>query len=353
MGTLLTNVGLPLFASVRRGALGDLVKVITDHHLTFGSALIVTGRSATKSYARRAATALRRNGLKVHVESVGAASFSEVDRLKTQVIESVYPDVLLAVGGGSVIDVAKLAAAEKRLSWISVPTAASNDGFCSPVAVLSTDAGEHRSVGGTMPMGVIGDLDVLAAAPARLQRAGVGDLISNLTACADWDLAAKRGKAAINDMARMLAVAGPRQVLGAKAIDLSEPQFLRTVVEGLILSGVAMEICGTSRPCSGSEHLISHALDAAGTTGALHGEQVGVASIFCCALQDGDWSAMRRFARRVGLADRPGKLGISRADFLDAVRRGPRLRPGRWTILNSVARRRDALEKAFDTCFGK
>ncbi len=351
MGTLLQTVHLPLVTRVSAGAFDDVPEALAACNLSFARALVIMGDGPTQPPAHRVATALEAAGVTVRVEEVFGGTFAEADRVKNALIEGFFPQVVLAVGGGSVIDVAKLAASEKRLPWISLPTAASNDGFGSPVAVLATD-GKRRSVGATMPSGVIIDLDVLAGAPRRLRLAGVGDLLSNLTACRDWDRAAAADKALVDGMARTFALGAARQVVDAPKPDIDDPAFLERVVEGLLLSGVAMEISGNSRPCSGSEHLISHQLDRMDIEGGLHGEQVGVATIFCTALQGEDPAPLRSFGEAIGMITMPEGLGIDRATFLDAARQAPDTRPGRWTTLTECATDGRTLRATYEAAFG-
>lgn len=351
MGTLLHTVTLPVFTVVRAGAHGEVAAILSASHLNFRRALVLTGEGPTADIGRHLAEGLEAAGTVVRAEPLAGARFDEADRVKRQLVEGFFPDVLLAVGGGSVIDVVKLAAAERRLPWISVPTVASSDAFCSPIVVLDSD-GEHRSLGAGMPLGVIVDLELLVTSPRRLRLAGIGDLLSNLTACFDWDRAARQGRAVVDGMARTLALGGVRQVLGIEDPDADREDVLERIVEGLLLSGVAMEVCGTSRPCSGSEHIISHQLDRMEVGHGLHGEQVGVATLFCAALQGGDVAALRRFAEGAGMIATPDGLGLDRDTFLAAARDAPEVRPGRWTTLSELAGDAGALVRAYDAAFG-
>jgi glycerol-1-phosphate dehydrogenase [NAD(P)+] len=192
---------------------------------------------------------------------------------------------------------------------------------------------------------------VMAGAARRLRLAGVGDLLSNLTACLDWRLAAREEKGVVNGMAESFALGGARQVIGADAPDIDDMRFAELTVQGLMLSGVAMEVCGTSRPCSGGEHLISHQIDRTGEGHGLHGEQVGVATLFCQALH-GEPPSVRAFAEAVGMLTTPEGFGVGRQQFLEAVRQAPATRPGRWTLLSRMLQDDDALEAAYDTAFG-
>ena len=350
MSRLLRTIDLPLFVAIEHAALTCTATLLAQQNLLFRRALVIHGPGHTRMPAQRAAESLREAGAEVLEDRITGPTYDEVDRIKNEVIEGFFPDVLLAVGGGSVIDVVKLAASERRLAWLSVPTAVSNDGFCSPVVVLWTGQ-RRKSASGSMPIGVIADLDVLTVSPRRLRLAGVGDLISNLTACADWALAATNGKAAPNHLAKMLALVGARQVLAAPDPDVDDPAFVKLVLDGLVFSGVAMEVCGTSRPCSGAEHLISHALDNMGVSEALHGEQVGLATLFCMHLHANDVGDMRRFMGRLAMPRSPADLNLTREQFLAAVELAPSMRPGRWTILTECAQNRGLLEQTYDACF--
>lgn len=350
MGSLLQTVSLPLFAAIRPGALAEVPAELAAANLSFERALVLSGPGPTARVAARLAEHLENSGMAVRVEALGDATFEEVDRAKREFVEGFFPQLIVATGGGRVIDVAKLVAAEKRLPWISVPTAGSNDGFCSPVAVLRASDG-RRSLGGVMPLGVVADLDVIGAADRRHRLAGVGDLIGNLTACHDWQRAALAERGSVNAMARTFALSGARQVLAARRPDVDAREFLELVIEGLLLSGVAMEVSGSSRPCSGSEHLVSHELDRVGAGRGSHGEQVGVATLFCTALER-DPEELRAFARRAGMPLDPPALGVDRATFLACVERAPQTRPGRWTVLSEFAGDRALLESAYERAFG-
>ena len=126
------------------------------------------------------------------------------------------------------------------------------------------------------------------------------------------------------------------------------------VAQGLLLSGLAMAAAGTSRPCSGAEHLISHALDAQlGSDAAMHGEQVALGCLVAAAAHEWAQAAdVLSTFRRLGLPTSPEDLGLSREQLVDAVLAAPQMRPDRWTILSERFRDRDAvgelLSRAFD-----
>ncbi|MFQ5905483.1 MAG: iron-containing alcohol dehydrogenase family protein, partial [bacterium] len=243
--------------------------------------------------------------------------------------------VIVGVGGGKVLDVAKMVAARIRRPFVSVPTVISHDGICSPIAVLRDDDGKSHSLGAVMPHGLIGDLDVIARSPVRARRAGVGDLVSNLSALSDWRLAEKSGKGEIDDFAYLLSNTAALSVVKSEKKDIDNRVFLREIMNGLVLSGIAMEIAGTSRPCSGGEHEFSHALDDIGSP-ALHGEQVAVGTLLCAYLRGEEWQSYKEVFELVGLPVSASGLGVSSETVVRALVEAPKTRPDRYTILEHV-----------------
>ena len=122
--------------------------------------------------------------------------------------------------------------------------------------------------------------------------------------------------------------------LAASSLKLRETQFLRQVVGNLVLSGLAMDIAGTSRPSSGSEHLISHSLDRLYNLDKYHGEQVVFGSIVACYFQKGDWKKLVKVYREIGLPVSCKQLGVSYTQMSKAIVKAPQTRPDRFTILS-------------------
>ncbi len=193
--------------------------------------------------------------------------------------------LLVAVGSGTVADLAKCVAAELAVPVVVVQTAASVNGYADPLSVLVRN-GAKRTTPSRWPEALIVDHDVLRGAPDRLTRSGVGDAVAAWVAPADWYLACALGL----DRAFDADALGP--VLAA-ADDLltAEPGTevaLSALVDTLTLGGLAIGVIGTTAALSGGEHLISHVLDMAATAEGsehdLHGAQVGVATIVSAAL---------------------------------------------------------------------
>lgn len=256
------------------------------------------------------------------------------------------------VGGGSVIDKAKIYAFNHKLPFISIPTAASHDGIASPYASI----GGGVSVKTNSPLAVIADTKIISNAPKNLTASGFGDAISNFTAVLDWKLARNEKKEYFGDYAASLSNMSAEIVLQNSGQIFSDVSIL---VEALISSSVAMAIAGSSRPASGSEHLFSHALDMLSERykfkHALHGEQCGIGTIISAYLHEiyshknkGMWKKIRRALKDVGAPINAKELGIDKKYIIEALKFAPKVR-NRYTILNKFNLKRDA-EKILKEC---
>ncbi|MBF8191198.1 iron-containing alcohol dehydrogenase family protein [Nonomuraea sp. K274] len=246
-------------------------------------------------------------------------------------------EVVAGIGGGKTVDVTKFAAHMAGIPMVAVTTSLGHDGIASPVSTLRHESGTG-SYGVVMPVAVIVDLDRVRSAPASLSTAGIGDAISDLSAVADWELAA----ADVGERIDGLAVAMARS---AALVVLHQPghartdEFLTVLAESLILSGMAMAVAGSSLPASGGDHEIMHAVNQLFPGTASHGELAGVGALFCTHLRGNADQAelISACLHRHGLPRTPEDLGLSNADFAKAVAYAPETRPGRYTILERLA----------------
>jgi glycerol-1-phosphate dehydrogenase [NAD(P)+] len=245
---------------------------------------------------------------------------------------------IVGLGGGKALDVAKYVAFLARLPYYAVPTSLSNDGFSSPQSSL-TIAGRRRSLAAALPFAVVLDLDVCQAAPRPLWLSGVGDLVSKLTAIWDWKLAFFRQGEPVNDFAALLSDATVYQFLAQPSFDLDGARLLGTA---LLFNGIAMEICGSSRPASGSEHLISHALDTISKRPRLHGLQVGVATYLISRVQKNQSELIADLFDHVGFWSEIRSDPFSRPEWREALRLAPTIKENFYTILSEA----DALADA-------
>jgi len=218
-----------------------------------------------------------------------------------------------------------------------VATNLAHDGIASPVSSLEHESGKG-SYGVVPPVAVIVDLDRVRSGPPRLVRAGIGDVVNNLSAIADWELAgADRGEP-IDGLAVMLARTAAQAVLHQPGT-VGDDEFLTVLAESLVLSGIAMTVAGSSRPCSGGDHEILHAIDQLFPGAGNHGELAGVGALFCTYLRGDErlGSLMSACLARHELPRVPADLGLSHAEFTKAVLHAPATRPGRYTILERLA----------------
>lgn len=242
---------------------------------------------------------------------------------------------IIGVGGGKSVDVGKLAAFRKGLPFYSVPTSASHDGISSPFASIR---GLDRpfSVKARPPMGILADVDVIASSPRNLLAAGCGDLVSKLTAVRDWQLAHRETGEYYGGYAAHLALMSASVITeGSRRIGTFRKDGVRELVEALISAGVAAGIAGSSRPCSGAEHLFSHYLDLSAPGVGLHGEKCGLGTIMMAKLQRLDWRLVRSSLRNVHAPTTAKDIGISEAQVVEALLRAGSIRPERFTILTA------------------
>ncbi len=241
---------------------------------------------------------------------------------------------IVAVGGGVAVDVGKYVAFLNRLPIIAVPTAISNDGFASPGASLLVD-GARISAAATIPFGVVIDTTVIRNCPPRFTLSGIGDLISKYSAISDWKRSYHATGEAINDFATTIAMQSVENLVFHPVKSIDDLDFLQLVCGALVMSGVAMEVAGSSRPASGSEHLISHAYDQIADRPRMHGEQVGVATIATTWLQKNPHhSTVRRVLDETGFSAAMKHDPLDRSTFLQAVRLATTIKPGYYTVLS-------------------
>ena len=316
----------------------ELVRLLAEvtTELGFETVGVVSGATYTAALGVDLATALP--AVSPEPVRVEANTRAEVDRVAGSGVGAA--DVVVAIGGGKTIDVAKSACASADLPLIVVPTQLTADGIASPVSVIRGADGVLHSGHGRLPIALVVDVDVIAASPPERTRAGLGDLLANPSALVDWRLAAEAGAEEVDDFAALLAQSATDLVYDSAPTGLAGGApgiaFLHRLLRGLVLSGLAMEIAGSSRPCSGAEHLISHALDALRPGTAQHGEQVAFGALVATRLQGGDWGALRKFMLSAGMAAAASGFGLAEDELVAAVRAGPSMRPHRYTILSGA-----------------
>jgi len=277
---------------------------------------------------RKIAGDIIKDSLSSDIAIIKDSHYSEVERLKS---EHTDINLVIAAGGGKVIDVGKLLAFEKEIPFISVPTAPSHDGITSERVSISDENGKH-SVRAKPPIAIIADIDIMMKAPYKLIASGCADIISNHTAVYDWKLAEKNGEYYSRYAATLSLLSAEIVLRSADNIKNLEERGIRDLVEALVTSGIAMSLAHTSRPASGSEHLFSHALDQLGS-GKLHGEQCGLGAILMARYQGQDWRAIKSSLERIGAPTTAKEIGLDQDIIVDALVKARGVRK-RYTILD-------------------
>lgn len=360
MGKLLEKVEIPRKVLYGKDAIEKLPKILNE--LKIRRVVICSGQTATKEIVEKKVEPLIRDNCKnvtdhELIEFSGDVSELPIlaKKLKTMKI------TILAVGGGSVLDQAKILSSLANQPYIAIPTNASHDGFASPyIGFLLRyqleryiKQGDFPRYTPVSPLAIVGDTNLIAQAPFRYLAAGVGDLLAKHVAIKDWELAHRIKGEDFDIYAATFGLMTARLV--EENIDLITKnrgeRGVRVVVKAHASSGVAMSIAGSSRPASGSEHLISHALDLISLThetfkGSSHGFQAGLASVVMLYFHGGNWEKQKALLEKVGVPTTLKGLGIDRDLFHEAMKLGPTIR-NRYTILNTGITRKaldDALQ---------
>jgi len=333
---------LPREVIVGNGAVERVAEV--TRRLGFNqSALVIAGSKTNDIAGKRVRELLEQSGMAVETLLVETATIKDVDRVEES-IRSLKPQIVLGVGGGTKIDVAKCSSARSEIPFISVPTTASHDGIASP---LSSVKGSEKpySVMAQAPLAIIADTKIIMQAPWRFAVSGYEDVVAKFTAVKDWKLAHLEKNEYFGGYAASLALMSAKHVMfNMQLVKEKKEEGLRVLLEALISCGVSMSIAGSSRPCSGAEHLFSHALEIISPNCTLHGERCGVGTVMMAYLHGTNWKRIRDVLRKLGAPTNAKELGVERKDVLNALELAASLRPERFTILNKLSLNRDAYE---------
>lgn len=322
----------PAIIKTGNNILGQIDELLKSAHLFFPDMILITQEFLYNLYKDY----LEQN-LFVKIIFVKGGSIDEAP----SVIEEIKGTdaIVLAFGGGSVLDIVKYCASKCDVPYITIPSTLSNDAVYSCVARLTAD-GKKRSYGVQPPIGIIVDLEVIKKSPKELILAGVADLVSNLSALEDWKLAYKNIGEPINELAFMLAKEAVMPLFHYEEKDIFTDEFLFDLTNSIITSGLAMIIGGNTRMTSGAEHLISHAIDEFfPERSTIHGIQVGWAYLLVekdCRKDTNQYNKLNTFYDRIGLNKVISELiPWSNEDFRMLIPYAIKIR-NRYTILNTI-----------------
>lgn len=334
-------IEMPRDVVAGHGVINDVRDICERLHFA-GAGTIITGGKTAKVAGSRVKDLME--GYDMDVCMVGDATIENAELAAEQAREF-GSSFILAVGGGSKIDLAKIVSNELRIPFIAIPTSASHDGIASNRASLKSADGS-RSIESASPMGVIADTSVIVEAPYRLLASGCADVISNLTAVKDWDFARRlKGESFSRSAYSFSMYAAESIVDNSKLIKPGMEESVWMAIKPIIMSGISMIIAGSSRPTSGAEHMISHMLDLRCQGRALHGEQCGVASIMTMYLHGGDWEQIRDALSDIGAPTTAQQLGIPREEMIYAMAHATEIRSDRFTILGDNGITEEVAEK--------
>ncbi len=334
------SVNVPYIIRVGRGALSEAPSLIAEASGSDARVLIL-GSGSVWSEVEWLSDRLREGGMEVRSERVGSASPREVSRL-VRIGEG--SSLVIGVGGGRNIDVAKAVAHGLGARLVSIPTTTSTDAMATPFAIL-WEGGRSRAVKGVTPLILLADLDLIWRAPEKLQYAGFGDYIAKITALPDLELAYMLGK---EENYSPIAVSMAYQFTGmlAESVDgipERDEEVWKLYVLLLALDGMLMSMCGTTRIAAGSEHLFAYALEEVSGKKLLHGESVGLGAALLAPLHGIDRDYVLDALERASLPTSFPEMGVTREEVVEALVRAPKMRD--WYTILGDGISREAAER--------
>jgi len=243
------QISIPAILDVGKNRLDSIGTLV--HKAGFCNIVIFFGDGIRKLFGERVIQSINKHRNMKILENYDFDN-NEIDKIiKIGFSIPASTQVIIGIGGGKVLDVAKYIAFLNNLPFISVPTSTSNDGFSSSGCSLLID-NKRTSVHAKMPFGIIVDMDVVKMAPDKFVYSGVGDLISKITALHDWKFEERNKKASVDDFAVMIAQKSVNSIIRMNFDNIKNEEFLSELVDSLTMSGIAMEIANSSGPASGS-----------------------------------------------------------------------------------------------------
>ena len=309
--------------------IGDFLKSLNDAK----KVSLISGSNVKKIVQKKIDESLASSNIKKswYLSKINdAKSIKEIEKK----IRKNKTSLLIGVGGGRSVDIAKMIAFNLGKPFVSIPTSASHDGIASPF--VSVKGEKPHSMVATAPLGVFVDVDVIKRAPKKLLASGCGDLIAKITAVRDWQLGNSKTGEYYGRYSAHLALMSAKILIENSSQFAKKGPDVREIVEALISAGVASCIAGSSRPCSGAEHLFSHAVDKLEPGVGLHGEKCGIGAIMIAKLQGQDWKNIVKTLKAVGAPTTAKEIGLKSNILARSLTIAQSLRPERYTILNEV-----------------
>lgn len=345
----MNRFSLPYCLIIEEGIYEHLDEALTEcvPDITEKKVMIVT-ETALQSIIQKYLDEMQRDLPRSELYVIKNNSFEQAMELARAVFTENF-QVIIGIGGGKVLDVAKYAGFVGKIPYICLPTTLSNDSLASPVAVLAIDGETRKTLGCKIPTGILVDINVIMNAPLHQLKSGIGDTISKYTALYDWKLdAAHRGER-VDDFAYMLSDMALTALCYHEEKSLKSKEFIKILTQSLVMGGLAMEIAGNSRPSSGSEHLFCHSLEENYPQIQIsHGMAVALGSVVSCMLQGRNAIRLREILQAYEIDISPMNFHITKEIFVDAWQRASATRPERYTILNESTLETARLERIYE-----
>nr|WP_307410941.1 iron-containing alcohol dehydrogenase family protein [Neobacillus ginsengisoli] len=335
--TPVTSIPIPAILEIGEGTVFNLDRILKQNG--FLNAVFLFDDFTYQTYQQ------------VIIDSISATKITsllmppdmDIQELIKKAFEMERFDVVISMGGGMVIDYGKYIAFSRRSPFLSIPTSASNDGFASSNCSLIVNK-KKTTVPARVPYGIIADLEIIRHVPDRFILAGIGDLMSNITALYDWEFEEKHEVTRVNHFAYMLSKKAVNSFIRTPMTNIKDPIFLKELISSLTLGGISTVISGNSSPISGSEHLISHALDKISKHPQMHGIQVGIATYIIANIQQHRAERMTKIFTRTGFFDYVKDLSLNKEEYSQAIEMAPTIKPNRYTYLHDETYRKKALQ---------
>lgn len=320
------------YLKIGNGTIGSVSEVLKENGIS-GKILYVADPFVDKIYGDNVREQIASVGnLKIEYADYNTIEYAMV--IAERVIATDV-DCIVGLGGGRVLDVCKYAAYISKCPYLAIPTTISNDGIASPIAVLKRQDDKPKSLGAKIPSMILLDTNVIINGPIDNIKAGIGDTISNYMALLDWDFAVSKGRDEMNRYAYLMSQSSLDALMKTQ-YDSICPEFIEVLVNSLVLSGIAMDFAGSSRPVSGSEHLFSHALDYYGKKRNLHGLQVALGTVAGLKVIGHSDHEVIEYLKRFEVDVNPRSLEVDEDTFIYCMQNATKMRSNRYTYLNEV-----------------